>query len=42
MTLGDALIAGTALAHELELLTRNVDDFRWIPELRVRDPLATP
>lgn len=38
MTLGDAIIAGTALVHELTLLTRNVDDFRWIVELNLLNP----
>lgn len=41
MTLGDALIAGTALAHSLALVTRNTKDFDWIDELRLIDPLAT-
>lgn len=40
MSLGDALIAGTALAHDLTLVTRNTDDFSWVPDLRVNDPLA--
>lgn len=38
MGLGDALIAGTALVHGLELITRNIDDFRWIDELVVFNP----
>ncbi len=38
MTLGDALVAGTALTHGLTLVTRNTGDFRWIPDLSVRDP----
>jgi toxin FitB len=42
MTLGDSLIAATALVHDLELLTRNVDDFSWVPNLRVRNPLPSP
>ena len=28
MTLSDALVAATALAHGLTLVTRNVDDFK--------------
>ena len=32
----DALIAGTALVHQLALLTRNVADFRKAPGLRLR------
>ncbi len=31
----DALIAATALAHDIPLYTRNVDDFRGIPGLTV-------
>ena len=40
MSLGDALIAGTALAYNLTLITRNVSDFAWIAGLSVFDPLA--
>lgn len=40
MTLGDALIAGTALVYELTLVTRNVEDFRWVEGLIVMNPLA--
>jgi predicted nucleic acid-binding protein len=40
MTLGDALIAGTALTHGLTLVTHNVRDFEWVPGLRVLDPLS--
>lgn len=38
-SLGDALIAGTALAHGLTLLTRNLADFNWIDGLALLDPL---
>ena len=38
MTLGDALVAGTALAYRLRLVTRNTKDFDGIPELVVIDP----
>lgn len=40
MSLGDAIIAATALEHDLTLVTRNVRDFRWISELTLVDPLA--
>lgn len=40
MTLGDALIAGTALTHGWKLATRNVADFSWISGLEVVDPLS--
>ncbi|HKP12690.1 MAG TPA: type II toxin-antitoxin system VapC family toxin, partial [Blastocatellia bacterium] len=38
MTLGDALIAGTALANDLTLVTRNIEDFEWIEGLRLLNP----
>lgn len=36
--LPDAIIAATALAHDLPLLTRNTSDFRAVPELQVLNP----
>jgi predicted nucleic acid-binding protein len=39
MSLGDALVAATALVHRLPLATHNVDDFAWIDGLIVVDPL---
>ncbi len=36
LRLPDALIAGTALVHDLSLLTRNRADFRRVPGLRLR------
>ncbi|MCP3958446.1 MAG: type II toxin-antitoxin system VapC family toxin [bacterium] len=38
--LGDALIGATALVYGLQLLTANADDFEWIPDLDVVNPLA--
>jgi len=38
--LGDALIASTALIHQLPLVTHNTRDFQWIAELELIDPLA--
>lgn len=38
MTLGDSLIAATALEFDLVLATRNVADFASIPTLTVYDP----
>ena len=40
MTLGDALVAATALAHGLTLVTRNLDDFKWIAGLALFNPFA--
>ena len=40
MSLGDALIAATAMVHRLPLVTHNVADFDWIDGLAVLDPLA--
>ncbi|MEK7257684.1 MAG: PIN domain-containing protein [Bacteroidota bacterium] len=36
--LPDAIIAATALTHQLTLLTRNVSDFSKIPGLTVVNP----
>ena len=41
MSLGDALIAGTALAEELTLVTRDTQDFQWIEGLTLLDPLQS-
>lgn len=41
MTLGDALVAGTALAYGLTLVTRNTDDFKWIAGLSLLNPFQT-
>ncbi|HZT79049.1 MAG TPA: type II toxin-antitoxin system VapC family toxin, partial [Gemmataceae bacterium] len=38
MTLGDALVAGTALTHGRTLVTRNARDFAWVPGLKVFNP----
>ncbi len=41
MGLGDSIIAATALEHDLQLVTRNTDDFDWIPDLKLWNPFAT-
>lgn len=38
MSVGDAIIAATAIVHHLTLVTRNVEDFRWIDELTIFNP----
>ena len=38
MTLGDAIIAATALVYDRTLVTRNIGDFLWIAELTLINP----
>ncbi len=40
MSLGDAIIAATALVHGLPLVTRNVDDFKHVENLKLINPFA--
>lgn len=40
MSLGDALIAATALDCEIPLATRNTKDFEWISGLQLINPFA--
>jgi predicted nucleic acid-binding protein len=40
MSLGDALVAATALHYNLPLATHNTKDFAWIKSLTVIDPLV--
>lgn len=42
MSLGDALIAATALTAGFTLATRNMTDFAWIPGLALFNPVDTP
>lgn len=39
MSLGDSIIAGTALHFGRKLVTRNIADFDWIEGLAIIDPL---
>jgi toxin FitB len=39
MTLGDSLVAATALTFQLTLVTHDIQDFKWIPLLPLLDPL---
>ena len=41
MTLGDSLVAATALVHRLTLVTRNTDDFDWIDGLTLLNPFES-
>ncbi len=38
--LGDAIIAATAIIHNLELATRNTDDFKMIETLELVNPFV--
>jgi predicted nucleic acid-binding protein len=42
MGLADAIIAATALAHELPLVTRNMEDFKHIVGLKLINPFQPP
>jgi hypothetical protein len=42
MSLGDSVIAATALVHGRTLVTRNTADFRWISDLTLHDPFDSP
>lgn len=39
MSLGDAIIAGTAVVYDKTLVTRNVRDFQWIEGLKLYNPI---
>lgn len=38
----DSIIAASALVHDLTLLTRNLNDFKLIPELKIINPWEPP
>lgn len=40
MTLGDSLVAATAIVNNRVLITRNSTDFEWIAELKVINPFG--
>jgi predicted nucleic acid-binding protein len=40
MSLGDAIVAATALDYDLELWTANIDDFKHIEDLKLVNPLG--
>ncbi|WYD79835.1 MAG: type II toxin-antitoxin system VapC family toxin [Candidatus Electrothrix gigas] len=39
MSLGDSIIAATALLNDLTLVTANISDFRWIDNIKLKNPL---
>lgn len=39
MSLGDAIIASTAIVHNKILVTRNIKDFSWIEDLKLHNPI---
>lgn len=39
MSVGDAIIAGTGIFHQLPLVTANIKDFKHIKELELIDPV---
>ncbi len=39
MTLGDSIIAATAIVHNTVLATRNVSDFNWIKQIKLLNPI---
>jgi predicted nucleic acid-binding protein len=41
MSLGDAIIAATALQFDMPLITNNTSDFKWVENLKTINPLAT-
>lgn len=38
ISLGDSIVAATALVHGLTLVTRNTQDFKWVNNLNLIDP----
>jgi predicted nucleic acid-binding protein len=40
MGLADSIIAATALVQDLPLVTRNVDDFKHVAGLKLKNPFA--
>ncbi|WKN40744.1 type II toxin-antitoxin system VapC family toxin [Tunicatimonas pelagia] len=41
ISLGDTIIAATALEHELLLVTANEEDFDWIADLKIHNPVTS-
>jgi toxin FitB len=41
MSLGDSIVAATAIIHDCDLVTRDVGDFKGIRDLRIINPFET-
>lgn len=39
ISLGDSIIAATAILNKLTLVTANTNDFQWIPDIQLLNPL---
>ena len=39
MSLGDSIIASTAIVHKKTLVTRNIKDFSWIEKINIYNPM---
>lgn len=39
LSLGDSIIASTALKYNFKLLTRNISDFEWIEGIELENPI---
>ncbi len=39
LSMGDSIIAATALKYNFELLTRNISDFDWIKGINLKNPI---
>ena len=39
MSIGDSIIAATALVFNLEIITRNTDDFQFLTDIKIINPL---
>ena len=38
MSFGDAVVAATTIVNNLTLVTRNINDFKWISEIKLLNP----
>ena len=40
ISLGDSIIAATAIVNDLTLITANIADFKWISNIKLLNPLT--